>query len=242
MTETTTRVRQGQDLDYPFDTRPEPGEAIEIVPGILWVRMRLPFQLNHINLWLLEDGDGWTVVDTGVRDEPTAEAWKRLFVGPWRVARQAGDCHPSPSRSCGHGGLAGAPLRRHAVDVAHRLSDVPQSRRRYRPGSPKEGIDFYHAAGFPEEMLENYRTRFGGFGKGVYRMPNSYRRIVDGEEIEIGRRTWQVVVGRGHAPEHACLWCKELNIFISGDQICREFLPTYRCFRPSLKPILCVTG
>ena len=85
--------------------------------------------------------------------------------------------------------------------------------------APKEAIRFYQAAGFPEDMLENYRTRFGGFGKGVYRLPNAYRRIVDGEEIEIGGRTWQVVVGRGHAPEHACLWCKELNLFISGDQI-----------------------
>lgn len=220
LTDTTTQVRQRQDLDYPFDTKPEPGEAIEIVPGILWVRMRLPFQLNHINLWLLDDDDGWTVVDTGVRDEPTADAWKALFVGPMqgRPVKRVIVTHLHPD----HVGMAGWLVRRFDVTLWMSRTDYLMCRNLVADTgqeAPKEGIDFYHAAGFPDEMLENYRTRFGGFGKGVYRMPNSYRRIVDGEEIEIGGRIWQVVVGRGHAPEHACLWCKELNIFISGDQI-----------------------
>src|ERR1700730_5512288 len=75
-------VRPGRNLDYPFSSRPEPGDAIEVAPGVLWIRMRLPFQLNHINLWLLADEDGWTIVDTGIRDEPTVEVWKELFAGP----------------------------------------------------------------------------------------------------------------------------------------------------------------
>ena len=112
LTARPARVRPGQNLDYPFTARPETGEATEIAPGIHWVRMRLPFQLNHINLWLLEDGDGWTVVDTGVRDEPTAAAWKQLFVGrDERPAGQARDRDPSASRSRRHGRLAGPPFR-----------------------------------------------------------------------------------------------------------------------------------
>jgi glyoxylase-like metal-dependent hydrolase (beta-lactamase superfamily II) len=85
--------------------------------------------------------------------------------------------------------------------------------------APEEAMRFYRAAGFPEEQLELYRTRFGGFGKGVYRLPNAYRRIEEGERIQIGNRVWEIVIGRGHAPEHACLWCREDNILISGDQL-----------------------
>ncbi|HJW41150.1 MAG TPA: MBL fold metallo-hydrolase, partial [Rhizomicrobium sp.] len=85
--------------------------------------------------------------------------------------------------------------------------------------APAEGLRFYRAAGFPEDLLENYRTRFGGFGHGVYKLPSAYRRIVEGDEIAIGDHLWRVVGGNGHSPEHACLWCAELNVFISGDQI-----------------------
>lgn len=220
MREATVRTRPGQNLEYPFETRPETGETIEVAPGVRWVRMRLPFQLNHINLWLLEDGDGWTVVDTGIRDEPTAEAWERLFTGPMqgRPIKRVIVTHLHPD----HVGMAGWLVRRFDVGLWMSRTDYLMCRNLAADTgqeAPKEGIRFYRAAGFPEEALETYRTRFGGFGKGVYRLPNSYRRIVDGEEIAIGGRTWQVVVGRGHAPEHACLWCKDANVFISGDQI-----------------------
>lgn len=221
LTDSEVAVRPGQNLDYPFaGTRPEPGQAIEIATGVHWVRMRLPFQLNHINLWLLEDGEGWTAVDTGVHDEPTAGAWRMLFSGPMqgRPVKRVIVTHLHPD----HVGMAGWLARRFDVALWMSRTDYLMCRALVADTgqeAPEEGIRFYRAAGFPEEALEIYRTRFGGFGKGIYHMPNSYRRIVDGEEIAIGGRTWQVVVGRGHAPEHACLWCKELNLFISGDQI-----------------------
>jgi len=212
--------RPGRTLDYPFAGRPEPGETIVVAPGVHWVRMRLPFQLNHINLWLIEDGDGWTIVDTGLRDEPTAEAWKQLFAGAMqdRPVRRVLVTHLHPD----HAGMAGWLVRRFDVALWMSRTDYLMCRNLVADTgqeAPDEGVRFYRAAGFGAEALEAYRTRFGGFGRGVYRLPNSYRRIQDGETIPIGRRTWEVVVGRGHAPEHACLWCANDNLFISGDQI-----------------------
>lgn len=82
MSEADAPVRPGRNLDYPFEDRPGLGQTIEIAPGIHWIRMRLPMQLNHINLWLLEDEGGWTIVDTGIKDQPTKDAWEQLFQGP----------------------------------------------------------------------------------------------------------------------------------------------------------------
>jgi len=85
--------------------------------------------------------------------------------------------------------------------------------------APDDGVRFYRAAGWDEEALENYKARFGGFGKAVYQLPDSYRRMIDGEEFDIGGRRWRVVTGHGHSPEHACLWAPDDRLMISGDQV-----------------------
>lgn len=213
-------ARPGRNLEYPFEARPEPGETIPVAPGIHWIRMRLPFQLNHINLWLLEDGDCWTIVDTGIRDAATREAWEKIFSDAMagRPVSRVIVTHLHPD----HVGLAGWLVRKFDVALWMTRTDYLLCRNLVADTgqeAPPEGIRFYKAAGFPDEAIESYKTRFGGFGLGVYKLPQSFRRMVDGEEIAIGGRIWRVVVGRGHAPEHACLWCPELNVIISGDQI-----------------------
>lgn len=220
MSATEAPARPASNLDYPFETRPELGETIEVAPGVHWVRMRLPMQLNHINLWLLEDEGGWTVVDTGINDHVTADAWRTLFGGPMlgRPIRRVIVTHMHPD----HVGLAGWLVRRFDVQLWMSRTDYLLCRNLVADTgqeAPAEGVRFYRAAGFSESAIEDYKTRFGGFGKGVYKLPNAYRRIQEGERIAIGGREWEVVVGRGHAPEHACLWCREDHLFISGDQI-----------------------
>lgn len=220
MSTAEARVRPGSNLDYPFETRPDIGESIVVAPGIHWVRMRLPMQLNHINLYLLEDGDGWTVVDTGIKNEETQQAWERLFAGPMkgRKIRRVIVTHMHPD----HIGLAGWLVRKFDVGLWITRSEYLMCRNLAADTgqeAPTEALRFYRAAGFPEDLLENYRTRFGGFGMGVYRLPNAYHRIIEGDMIEIGGNKWRVVGGNGHSPEHACLWCPELDIFISGDQL-----------------------
>jgi glyoxylase-like metal-dependent hydrolase (beta-lactamase superfamily II) len=168
----------------------------------------------------LEDVDGWTIVDTGIRDEPTAETWKQLFAGPMqnRPVKRVIVTHLHPD----HVGMAGWLVRRFGVELWMSRTDYLLCRNLVADTgqeAPAEGVRFYRAAGLAEDALEAYRTRFGGFGRGVYTLPNSYRRMQHGDKIRIGRREWQVVVGRGHAPEHVCLWSKADGLFISGDQI-----------------------
>lgn len=218
--EVAPRVRDDRGLIYPFADKPEPGATIEVAPGILWLRMPLPFQLNHINLWLLEDGDGWVVVDTGVNTDVCKGLWEQVFAGALkgRPVTRVIVTHLHPD----HVGLAGWIAERFDAPLLMSRTDYLMCRMLVMDtgkDAPWEGISFYKAAGFPEEALAVYKKRFGGFGMGVHRLPQAYTRLQEGDTLTIGGRIWRIVVGRGHAPEHACLWCKADNMMISGDQI-----------------------
>ena len=90
---------------------------------------------------------------------------------------------------------------------------------------PDDAIRFYRRAGFTEDRLDRYRKRFGQFGANMPPLPAGYRRISDGQYIEIGNREWRAVIGHGHAPEHVCLYCPELKLIIGGDQLLPRITP-----------------
>ncbi len=212
--------------DYVFDGEPVLGETLEVAPGIHWLRMPLPFKLDHINLWLLEDGDGWTIVDTGICRDEVKEAWEKLFSGIManRPVKRVVVTHFHPD----HAGLAGwlterfdAPLvmpltewtfgRMLSLDEQDRTLDAFKS--------------FYHRAGFTPEMMESVARRAGGYKNIVSPIPAAFQRISDGDNIQVGERRWRMIVGRGHSPEHACLYCDEADVLISGDQVLPKISP-----------------
>ena len=216
-----TRIKD--EVLYEFDDRPEPGETMTVAPGITWLRMPLPFALGHINLWLLEDEEGWAIVDSGVFTEVTRNVWHKTFAGAMRSrpARRVIATHLHPD----HAGCAGWLAEHFGVELWMTREEYLLCRILFadtgRP-APDAGTRFYKAAGFPPGAMSHYQKMFGMFGKYVAPLPESFRRLKDGDGVRIGANTWEVVVGRGHSPEHACLFCAELNVLISGDQL----LPT----------------
>jgi len=213
-------ARLGPALVYPFAAVPAPGEALEVIPGLLWIRMPMPLVLSHINLWAIEDGDGWAIVDTGLSTSETATAWCQLFAGPLggrRVTRVfVTHMHPD------HIGMAGWLTRKFDCRLwMTRLEYLSCRMLAADTGreAPEDGVAFYRRAGWTEAALDSYRARFGNFGRSMYAIPDSFRRLRGGEHVMIGNHEWRVIIGSGHSPEHACLHCPALRLFISGDQV-----------------------
>lgn len=212
--------------DYPFEGMPELGQTFEVAPGIHWLRMPLPFKLDHINLWLLEDGDEWVIVDTGICRDEVKGAWEGLFTGVMagKTVSRVIVTHFHPD----HAGLAGWLTERFDAPLIMPLAEWTFGRMVWLDGgdySLDEFRAFYRRAGFSEDMMETVSRRVSGYKNVVAPIPAAFDRICDGDEIEIGGKSWRMIVGRGHSPEHACLYCEDANVLISGDQVLPRISP-----------------
>ncbi|MES2074265.1 MAG: MBL fold metallo-hydrolase [Pseudomonadota bacterium] len=233
-------------LSYPLGEQlPATGAVLEIAPGLRWLRMPLPFALDHINLWLLRDefaglgaagpgsgsgsdaeaeadgGAGWCAVDCGVASDATRAAWEDVFAGgmdglPLRRVL-ATHCHPD------HIGLADWLCRRWQAPLWATTGEYAFAR---MMAAALPGVD--NAAALPHfrrhgladpDMLEKMQSRKNYYPSLVPAVPAAYTRIQDGESVVIGDHEWRVITGFGHAPEHAALYCAALNVLISGDMV-----------------------
>jgi glyoxylase-like metal-dependent hydrolase (beta-lactamase superfamily II) len=216
------RIAHSPALSYPLQTEPQTGDgsAVEIAPGVLWLRMPLSGSLQWINVWAVAEQGGWTIVDTGLRSSKTIDAWQAVFANTMNGAAvtRVIVTHMHPD----HCGVAGWITRKFEVQLwmcrleylTCRLMAADTGRL-----APAEGVEFYRSAGWDGEALGRYQARFGSFGEMIYPLPAAYRRIEDGDVLALGDHEWRVVVGSGHSPEHACLYCPGLKLLISGDQV-----------------------
>lgn len=215
-----TALKGTRGLTYPFDGVPAPGEAVQVARGVLWLRFALPFQLDHVNVYALRDGEGWAVIDTGLRTPDAVAAWEAALAGPLegRPITRLICTHMHPD----HIGLAGWLCERSPASLwMSRLEYVTARMLMAEEAgdAPEDGARFFRAAGWTEDQIEKWRADYGGFAKGVAPMPRSYHRLAEGETVNVDGDDWTVVIGSGHSPEHVCLWRRSDDVFLAGDQI-----------------------
>lgn len=207
-------------ITYPWDTPPAEGASIEIAEGVIWIRLPLPMALDHVNVYALDDGDSWTVIDTGFASKRTRAIWNAVLEGPLggKPVGRIIVTHHHPD----HVGLAGwfvgkgaaLHMPRTAWLMARMLTlDVQDS-------YPPETLAFYQRAGMDPVVLEKRKSeRPFNFADCVVPLPLGFNRLVEGQTIQMGGRTWDIRMGNGHAPEHATFWSQNDNIVIGGDQL-----------------------
>lgn len=205
-------------LHYPHAHPPASGELIEVAPGIFWLRMPLPFQLNHINLWLLRDNDGWVIVDTGFPDDAVRATWTQIIEQLDGPVKSLIVTHFHPD----HLGLAtwlmektGASLLMTTGEflTAHVVwSEVGGHGARFM-------VEQFRQHGLDAEHLAKFEKRGSGYRKAVPTLPEYYQRLKMGDIAAVNGKKWQILIGYGHSPEHMALYCAELDVLISGDML-----------------------
>lgn len=209
------------ELVYAFgDTLPETGRCMQVAPGVYWLRMGLPFALNHINLWLLEEEAGWTIVDCGIANEDTRAAWEVIFAHELRglpILRViATHCHPD------HIGLAEWLCTRWQVPFYITLGEYGFARMLAAglPGTDGAAmINFFRSHGLAQDKLAQLEGRKNHYQTLVPTVPAHFIRLEEATPLQIGQQTWRIITGSGHSPEHAALYCESLGVMISGDMV-----------------------
>ncbi len=211
---------------FPFPEAPKPGETLEIARGILWARVPLPFRLDHVNIYLIEDGDGWAVLDTGIANKATQDIWEALVSGPLAGAKLTRlivtHYHPD------HIGLAGWLAGRFGLPLLTTQTTYLQCLTiSLRPGALDAPVyrDFYLGHGVSPETAALVATLGHGYLKMVTPLPPTFERIGAGDSLKIGDRVFEIITGDGHAPEQAMLYCAEDNLFFGADQIMEKISP-----------------
>ena len=228
-------------IAHPWPEAPEPGQPVEVAEGILWLRLPLPMKLDHVNVYALDDGSGWTIVDTGLSSRRTRDIWDGLVSGPLsgKPINRVVVTHHHPD----HVGLAGWFRTEHGAEIlasrtAWLLARMLCLDEQHRPDP--ETVAFWRAAGMAPEILEERLvTRPFNFSDTVWPIPLGYRRLVEGARLRAAGRDWTVRMGDGHAPEHVTLWSGDGDLVIGGDQLLPSISPNLGLYatEPEADPV-----
>src|SRR4051812_37461691 len=214
------------DLHYPWHSHPGADQAVEIVPGVLWIRLTLPFRLDHVNIYLLADGDGWAMVDTGIGNDATIAAWTTLFEGALKgkpISRViVTHAHPD------HVGQAGWMVQRFGCPFY--MSQIEYLQGVYHQVRRSEerivnSRQFFLRHGMDAEITEQLLGRGQDYLTKTVPLPAAYRRLRDSQDIVIGTRTFRVITGAGHSPDQVMLSCEADGLFLSADQVLSKISP-----------------
>ena len=205
-------------LQYPHAQPPAAGELVEVAPGVFWLRMPLPFQLDHINLWLLRDGDGWTIIDTGFPDDAVRATWQQILDGLDGPVRRLIVTHFHPD----HLGLATWLMEKTDAELSMTTGEFLTAHVVWNEvggHGARFMVEQFRQHGLDAERLARFEQRGSGYRKAVPALPEYYRRFKAGDVATVDGRKWQIIIGHGHAPEHMALYCAELGVLISGDML-----------------------
>ncbi|WP_108813682.1 MBL fold metallo-hydrolase [Loktanella sp. Alg231-35] len=227
-------------IRYPFPDAPAEGAAVAIAEGVLWMRLPLPMALDHVNIYALDDGDSWTVIDTGLASKRSRAIWQKLLDGPLagKPVGRVVVTHHHPD----HVGLAGWFMENGASLAMPRtgwlmarmltldVQEVPDA----------QALTYYKRAGMDPAIFDKRKSeRPFNFADCVVPLPLGYTRLVDGGQISMGGRTWDIRMGNGHAPEHATFWSRDDNLVIGGDQLLPSISPNLGVYptEPDADPV-----
>ncbi|MEO1137967.1 MAG: MBL fold metallo-hydrolase [Pseudomonadota bacterium] len=234
-------MSDGGKIRTPWDMPPDQGAAIEVAPGVFWLRLPLPMALDHVNVYALDEGESWTIVDTGIRSKRSVALWEEILSGPLggKPVSRVILTHHHPD----HIGMAGWLMDRFDAELVMTRTSYLMARMlildiEERP--TPQAVTFWTRAGMKPEIIDARKNdRPYNFGDICAPIPVGYTRVKQDDVLHVGGRAWQVHIGNGHAPEHLTLWSQDDNLVIAGDQIISSISPNIGVYptEPEADPV-----
>lgn len=213
------------------DPLPTRGDVRDIAPGVKWARLPLPFRLNHVNVWLLPEVDGYTLIDCGVEGAEMRALWDDMLAGP--LEGQPITRFVATHGHTDHVGLSGYLCERFDIPYVSTLGEWLWPRLRHleaaEPARPQLRR-FMTQHGCDEALIQSMIAARPTFVAALGPPPAALVRLVDGQIIRMGGFDWRVMVAAGHADEHASFYCEETRVLIAGDQILSHISPVVGVF------------
>lgn len=220
------KQRPAEGLTFPWPSPPDPGAMREILSGLLWLRLRLPYRLDHVNIYLLAEEGGFAAVDAGLGDAETRAAWEAVLAGPLAGERLTRlivtHFHPD------HVGLAGWLCERHGIPLyMPRTEYLFSFGLQYAPPDRGEAMyrRFYRQHGLPEPVIDRVLSNGHEYLSRTTGVPTSYHRLQQGRALRLGEREFDVLTGGGHSLEQAMFHCPRDRLFLAADQVIAQISP-----------------
>ena len=219
-------MKENSKLDYPFSKRPADGQTLKVAPNIYWLRMPLPIALNHINLWLLEGDEGWTIVDSGMATEESKTVWKNIFTNVFKTKPL--EKIVITHMHLDHSGLAGWLTNEWDIEpyfTKKEFNETLKISKGMNPEQQKITLDYYKKCGYDEESQQHFIERIGYRKTLVTNLKSNFQELKDQQTPQLSDGIWKIILAEGHSPAHACLYSEQKNVFICGDVLLPRITP-----------------
>ena len=219
-------MKQNSKLDYPFSKRPPDGGTIEVTPNIFWLRMPLPIALNHINLWLLEGDEGWTIIDSGMATKESKTIWNNIFTKS--LKKKPVEEILITHMHLDHSGLAGWLANKWNIEphfTEKEFLETVKINNGMNDDQQRIYLDYYKKCGYDEEAQLHFIERNKYRQSLVTNLESGFQELDDQQTVKLSNGLWQIIIAQGHSPSHACLFSEENNVFICGDVLLPRITP-----------------
>jgi len=209
-------------LSFAFAEPPPPGQRTQIVPGVEWIRLPLPFALDHVNCWYLHGGGDTCLVDTGLETRETLDCWSKVTddLG-WPQKLLVTHFHPDHSGLAGWFAEKGAQVLSSEIEwnIVKRLNTIATS------DYQQFYVQWYQRNAVPQDYIDVVKSAGNTYTAKTVPPPDHCEYLSDGQNIELAGRQYEVICGQGHSPDMLMLYSAADNLLIAADQVLPSITP-----------------